>query len=106
LEGGPAGMAEDVPAVDRRRPRGGHEETGQHAQEGRLPASGGAEEGDELAGSDLEVDAVEHGGRTEGVAEVPDLHLSRWDGAAGAGVVPRFGHPLDPEGRKSLVKAA
>ena len=45
------------------------------AQEGGLAASGGAEDGDELAGLDGEVDAVQH--RQGAVADMEVLDLDR-----------------------------
>ncbi|MNT36127.1 hypothetical protein D3C72_1721890 [compost metagenome] len=52
-------------------------ETGDQAQERGLAAAAGAEQGDEFAGGDVEVDVVQDlqlvFGRTEPVADIPDV---------------------------------
>jgi len=52
-------MAGHVPAIDRDIPVGHLLEAGHHAEQGRLPASRGAEEDGELAAVDLKVEVAD-----------------------------------------------
>ena len=47
-------------------------EPGDHGEQGRLAAAGGADERDEFAGPRLEIDALEHLDRAEALAQAPD----------------------------------
>ena len=57
-------------------PRGDVLEAGDHPQQGRLAAAGGADQHDELAVADGDVDAVDDGRRAEGLADVADRDRS------------------------------
>ena len=57
-----------LPPSDGDRPLRRLDEAGDHAQQGGLSAARGTEEGDELAGGDLELDAAQHLVATERVA--------------------------------------
>ena len=59
----------DVLAVDADRSRGRRLEAGDHAQGRRLAAAAGAEEGDELAALDREVEVLDDGLGAEGLAD-------------------------------------
>jgi hypothetical protein len=54
----PGGVSAQVDARYRRLATGGREQGGEHAQRGGLPCAVGAEEADDLAFGDIEVDAA------------------------------------------------
>jgi hypothetical protein len=57
--------AGDVLVVDQHLAGVGLFEPGEHTQRGGLAAAGGAEQGEEFAGPDGEIEAVEREGRAE-----------------------------------------
>jgi len=52
-------VAGDSPAMDRDASGGGPQQSGDRAQRGRLARAVGAEQADQLAGPDLEIDAAQ-----------------------------------------------
>ena len=62
-------------AADADVPRGLGLQAGDDPQQGGLAAAGGAQQHDELAVGDVEVDALQHVGLAEGLADLVDLEL-------------------------------
>jgi hypothetical protein len=71
-----SGCLGDVDAVDEDLPGGGLFEAGQHAQGRRLAAPGRTEQRVELAGCDVDVDAVHGDDLVEGLAQADDRDRS------------------------------
>ena len=67
-------VVDDLPA-DADVPRGLGLEPGDDPQQGGLAAAGSAEQHDEFAIGDVEVDALQHVGLAEGLADLVDLEL-------------------------------
>ncbi len=67
------GTSRDVLALDEDPPRGRPVEAGDQAQRCGLAAPGRAEERDELAALDVEVDAVERDDVAEAAVQLPQL---------------------------------
>ena len=66
----------DVVPIEQDAPAGGALEAGDHPQRGGLPATGGAEQGEELSGRHVEVDAVHGHEVVELLAQLLEANLS------------------------------
>ena len=69
------GHARDVVPVEQDAPAGRALEAGDHAQRGGLPAPGGAEQREELAGRHVDVDAVHRDEVVELLAQLLEADL-------------------------------
>src|SRR5215218_6661916 len=87
-----------VDPVEKDLPLGRLLEPAQHAQRGGLPTARRAEEREELAGFDLEVDAVDGGDAVEVLAETDDGNCPT-PGAMGSSFV--AGHASESRQRES-----
>jgi hypothetical protein len=66
-------QAGEVTSLEGDRPRGRRLEPGEHAQQRRLAAAGGAEQGEHLALGDVDGDVVDGAVAVEVLDDVPDL---------------------------------
>ncbi len=89
----------DVLAADDDGAGGRLLEAGDHAQHGGLAAAGRAEEGDELAGADIEVEILHHGRRAIGFADV----LDREEGVGHGFRLSQFGRLADLGAKRDRI---
>src|SRR5438093_2740063 len=95
----PLGLAGDVDPADRGRPLGRREQAAQHADGRGLARAVGAEDAEDLAGGDVERDAVHRREVAEALGEALDL-----DGRVPVRPEPR--HRPAPSGAASIVASA